>query len=119
MIPGMKTIALLVVLPVLLLLVACSESAPTPTDSTEGSDGEPRRLPATLDRLVLAEDLAIITPVRFGHALHVDAAAMGREVACDECHHALRDDAARVPTPCAACHVPEDEAHDETDPPDI
>jgi hypothetical protein len=97
-----------------LVLAACAADEPAPDPGPEAE----RRVPATLDHLVLAEDLAIITPVRFPHRQHSDPAVMG-EIACARCHHPLKDDPSRIPAPCGSCHVPEDEPHDHEDPPDI
>jgi hypothetical protein len=87
------------------------------------------RLPAPLERLTLVEDHPSISPVDFPHAQHVDPAVMGREVACSECHHVLRDHPEAVPRPCTDCHinvylmpdadVPEDEEHEHGPIPDL
>lgn len=85
------------------------------------------RLPAPLREITLVEDHPTTTPVRFSHALHADARAMGRFVACAECHHTLADGKEEVPSACATCHEPVymaervDEAgpHDHAGPPDL
>jgi Class III cytochrome C family len=99
--------------PILLVLAACADPEP-PTPRT------PTRLPALLARLVLAEDVDWMTPVSFGHELHLDARLMGKDMACADCHHPLREDPDLVPRSCSSCHPSEDEAHDDpTGPPDI
>jgi hypothetical protein len=93
------------------LLVACAPGSPL--------EPPPARTPAPLDHLVLAEDLPDMTPVPFAHSHHLDAAVVGREVACADCHHTLKEHLDRIPTRCSECHAPEREPHDETDPPDL
>lgn len=85
------------------------------------------RLPAALERLTLVEDHPSISPVVFDHALHVDPGVMGRDVACAECHHTLRDDPQQVPRRCTECHIytylaeeiDEDEPHQHAPAPDL
>jgi len=97
-----------------LVAVACAGAART-------------RLPPALARLTLVEGHPQISPVEFDHAQHVDARAMGRDVACVECHHTLRERPDEVPAPCTDCHEygfmrpPVDESlpHDHSAPPDL
>lgn len=63
-------------------------------------------LPALLGTLTLVEDHPSITPARFDHARHADPAAMGKDVACADCHHPLREDPGAIPRACASCHLP-------------
>ena len=94
--------------PVLLVLVlaACSP----------GSEESPRRLPATLDVLVLHGAPDEITPVVFRHGDHSDPAFTGQDLQCTYCHHTLTDEPGSLPTACGTCHPHDPE---EGNPPDI
>ena len=86
-------------------LAACGPGAP------ERGGDEPPRLPAVLHRLLLNEGNDEISPVTYGHLFHLDEAAMGRKMACTDCHHHLADDPGGIPVACATCHP-----HEEGDP---
>jgi len=72
--------------------------------SGDAGDEAPARLPGLLHRLVLNEGDDEMTPVSYGHLFHLDEAAMGRAVACVDCHHHLEGDPTGIPVACGTCH---------------
>ena len=109
--------------PVATLAVAACAAACAATAAV-GPRGE---IPAPLRRLVLVPDHPQISPVEFDHARHADPRAMGRDVACADCHHEIAGRADAVPAACGTCHefaylrppVDESAPHDHSLPPDL
>ena len=86
------------------LLLAIGLAACSPASN----DGE-ERLPPVLHRLLLNENSEEGTAVTYGHLFHLDAAEMGREMKCVDCHHHLEGDPGSIPLACSTCHGPEDD----------
>ena len=81
----------------LVLIIGCSEGSADRTES-------PARLPSLLHRLLLNENNDEMPPVTYGHLFHLDAKAMGKSMACVDCHHHLDDDPMGIPVACGTCH---------------
>jgi hypothetical protein len=84
----------------LIALLGCS------VGGEEGPDGT-ARLPRLLHRLLLNEGNEEMTPVTYGHLFHLDETAMGKAMACVDCHHHLADDPQGIPVACGTCHADE------------
>ncbi|MBI4882124.1 MAG: hypothetical protein HY812_21055 [Planctomycetes bacterium] len=84
-------------------------------------------LPDSLAVFLMNEHHPAMSPVLYTHARHVDPAVMGRQMACAECHHTLKERPDEIPASCGDCHPQALEAgehdeslpHDEAQPPDL